>query len=343
MRLRWEISFVRFLLLMVCWFCLGGIDSLAAADDIFAAAKRLGKGINLGNALEAPKEGEWGVVLKEQYFAKIKEAGFDSIRLPVRWSAHCQREAPYTIDPQFFSRVDWALEQAQKQRLNVVLNAHHYEEIYSQPKEHLPRLLGIWRQIAERYRTRGPELYFELLNEPHNKLDDPTWNDQLKQLLKVVRATHPQRPVIIGPSQWNNLSRLPQLQLPAEDRWLIATVHYYSPFEFTHQGAHWVEKSDRWKGTPWPKNEAEEKKLADELAQAAKWGKEQQRPIYLGEFGAFSAAEQESRIRWTKAVVAAANRWEMPWSYWEFCSGFGAYDPQTDQWREPLRDALLGK
>ena len=35
----------------------------AATDDIFAANKKLGREINLGNALEAPKEGEWGVTL----------------------------------------------------------------------------------------------------------------------------------------------------------------------------------------------------------------------------------------------------------------------------------------
>jgi endoglucanase len=31
------------------------------------------------------------------------------------------------------------------------------------------------------------------------------------------------------------------------------------------------------------------------------------------------------------------------WAYWEFCSGFGAYDPKADAWREPLQTALVGK
>ena len=26
------------------------------------------RGINLGNALEAPKEGQWGVIIKDEYF-----------------------------------------------------------------------------------------------------------------------------------------------------------------------------------------------------------------------------------------------------------------------------------
>jgi endoglucanase len=31
--------------------------------DVHAANKKIGRAINLGNALEAPREGEWGVVL----------------------------------------------------------------------------------------------------------------------------------------------------------------------------------------------------------------------------------------------------------------------------------------
>src|SRR6476619_6215118 len=79
------------------------------ASDIHAANKKLGRGINLGNALEAPKEGEWGVKLKAEYFKTIKEAGFQSVRLPVRWSAHAKTDAPYAIDVKFAERMDWAI------------------------------------------------------------------------------------------------------------------------------------------------------------------------------------------------------------------------------------------
>lgn len=66
----------------------------------------LGNGINLGNALEAPAEGEWGVTLQPGYFKVIKDAGFKHVRIPIRWSAHAQVEAPFAIDATFFDRVD---------------------------------------------------------------------------------------------------------------------------------------------------------------------------------------------------------------------------------------------
>ena len=74
----------------------------AFADPFFQQLKpAFGRGVNLANALEAPKEGDSGVVLKEEYFDRIKSAGFDSVRLPVRWNGHADASPPYQIDPKF--------------------------------------------------------------------------------------------------------------------------------------------------------------------------------------------------------------------------------------------------
>ena len=43
-------------------------NAASAKPDPFQINKLLGRGVNMGNALEAPSEGEWGVVLKEEYF-----------------------------------------------------------------------------------------------------------------------------------------------------------------------------------------------------------------------------------------------------------------------------------
>ena len=50
----------------------------------------------------------------------------------------------------------------------------------------------------------------------------------------------------------------------------------------------------------------------------------------------------ESRARWTRFVAQAALERKMSFAYWEFCSGFGVYDPQRNTWIEPLKDALVG-
>jgi endoglucanase len=316
--------------------------NLVAAEQTIAHEynKRLGRGINFGNALEAPREGEWGVRLEERFFDEVKQAGFDSIRLPVKWSNHAGTEPPYVIDETFAERVDWAIENALKRDLNIVLNIHHYDELYDHPAEQSDRFVALWRQIATRYAHRSDRLYFELLNEPRNPLTAERWNDLYPKALAVVRESNPQRIVIVGPANWNNLDALPSLELPDDDR-LIVTIHYYSPFQFTHQGASWAEGSQAWVGRTWGSDE-DRAAVRRDLERAAAWAKEQNRPLYLGEFGAYSRADMASREKWTTFVRSEAERLGMSWAYWEFGAGFGAFDRDAGQWREPLKRALLG-
>ncbi len=312
----------------------------APATDVFAANARLGRGVNLGNALEAPREGEWGVTLEENDFRLIAEAGFDSIRLPTRWSAHAATEAPYTIDPAFFERVDWAIDQALSRGLNVVLNIHHYDELFKDPQGQEARFLAIWQQIATRYAGYPDTLYFEVANEPHD-ISAATWNTMQAKAIGVIRETNPARWLIVTPVDWSSHRRLQDLQLPEDDQRLIVTFHYYLPFEFTHQGAEWVAGTDKWLGRKWTANTSERQNVMFDLDWAAKWARDNNRPVYLGEFGAYSKADMDSRALWTAFVARQAEQRGMSWAYWEFRAGFGVYDYAAQQWREPLRQALL--
>lgn len=332
------------MLLLVCAVLLL-LSAGFAADEADAAKANqvLGRGINLGNALEAPKEGEWGVKLEADYFQKIKDAGFTSVRIPIRWSAHAGKDPPYPIDGPFFERVDWAIEQALSRGLAAIINVHHFDEVFQDPAKQQPRLEAMWKQIAERYRDKPDRLYFEILNEPHDKLTPQLWQEMFPKLLAVIRESNPNRMVIVGPGQWNNLHQLEKLTLPEKDRRLIVTFHYYEPFKFTHQGASWVKGSDAWKGTAWKGTPEEQAALAKDFAKAAEWAKKNQRPLFLGEFGAFSAADTDSRAAWSRAVVREAEKHGFSWAYWEFCSGFGAYDSKGKAWREPLLKALVDR
>lgn len=282
--------------------------------DPFALNARLGRGVNLGNALEAPNEGEWGVTLYEEYFALIERGGFNSVRIPIRWSAHAAMQSPYTIAPAFFERVDWAVEQALSRDLLVVINMHHYEEMFSDPEEEQERFLALWRQIAEHYADYPSELLFEILNEPHGALSPSRWNGLLKETLTVIRESNPTRAVVIGPVNWNSADALGSLQLPQEDRYLIATFHYYEPFHFTHQGAEWVEGANAWLGTTREGSEAQKRAVVVDFDRAAEWGRRQARPIYLGEFGAYNKADMESRARWTTFVARTAEERDFSWA-----------------------------
>lgn len=301
----------------------------------------LSRGINFGNMLEAPNEGEWGLYVQEEYFDLVKEAGFDFVRLPVRWNAHAKAEYPYTIDPAFFARVDEIIAWALARELTIIVDFHHYEEIMTDPWSHKDRYLGIWAQVAEHYKDQPANVLFELLNEPNSTLDASLWNQYLLESLAVVRETNPSRDVVIGPVQWNSYEWLSTLEVP-NDKHLIVTFHYYSPFQFTHQGAEWAgEEAQGWMGTEWG-SETDQADVISHFDVVADWSKRHGNVrILLGEFGAYSRGPQDSRVRWTKFIREQAEAHGFAWAYWELASGFGVYDPEAQVWREDLLKALI--
>jgi endoglucanase len=327
-------SVVVVALQFLAWTAAPALSAEAAA---IRYNRLLGRGINL-----VPKSEPWGVTLRSEYFREIKKAGFKSVRIPVSWSANASEVPPYTIDPEFLKRVDWGVHQVLSRGLVAVVDVHNYVELEKRPDENMSRLTALWAQLGRHYRNYPDRLYFELLNEPSGALTDDKWQGVMLTLLRTVRESNPARMVIIGPGNWNSIDHLANLRLPSDDRHIIVTIHYYTPLQFTHQGASWVPGSDKWMGTKWTDTPEEQGVLDRDFGKAASWARRNNRPVYLGEFGAFEAADMDSRARWTRAVVKAAERRKFSWAYWEFCSGFGAYDPVALKWRTPLLDALNG-
>jgi endoglucanase len=304
-------------------------------------AVTLQRGINMGNMLEAPNEGEWGLYVQEEYFDLIKEAGFDFVRLPVRWNTHAEESAPYTVDPAFFARVDEVVNWALERNLTIIVDFHHYEEMMSDPGGHKTRYLAIWKQISDHYKDHPLNVLFELLNEPNDQLNASLWNDTMTETLSIVREMNPRRDVIIGPANWNAYDWISTLDVP-DDEHIIVTFHYYLPFQFTHQGAEWVEGSDPWIGTTWDATNAERAEVTSHFDSVADWARRHRKVrILLGEFGAYSKAPQDSRVRWTEFVRSEAERHRFAWAYWEFASDFGIYDPEVKVWRKDLLTALI--
>jgi endoglucanase len=302
--------------------------------------RRLGRGINLGNALDVPAGQAPRLQLEQRIFDLVATAGFDTVRLPVRWSAYADPDPPYAIAPEILAKADWALDAAAARGLNVALNIHHYDRLYDDPERHTEQFLALWEQIASRYADRGDRLVLELLNEPRRPMTPRQWNDLLARALAVVRAADPGRTIVVGPAEASTIDGLAELVLPNDDN-LIVTVHYYLPMAFTHQDAWWVPDSGFWHGTGWG-DESEHEAIRHHLSVAAAWAAAHGRPLFLGEFGTHDTADMESRARWTAAVRVEAERVGASWAYWDFATDFGAYDLRGDAWHEPLRRALLG-
>lgn len=272
----------------------------------------------------------------DRHFKTIKAGGFDTVRVNLHAFEHM--DADNRLDPKWLATVDKVVEQALAAKLTVILDEHDFNACQDDLAACKPKLTAFWTQMAERYKSAPDPVVFELLNEPNRALD-AVWNDWIPDLLAAVRPTNPTRNVIIGPTRWNNLERLPDLKLPKADRHLIATFHYYEPFAFTHQGASWVDPvpplGATW-GTP-----DDHARIAKDFDAVAAWAKAQRRPVLLGEFGAYDKGPTDSRVAYTQAVARAAEARGFAWSYWQFDSDFIAYDIKADAWVAPIHDALI--
>jgi len=222
-----------------------------------------------------------------------------------------------------------------------VINMHHYLEIFQDPDGNKDRFIAIWKQIAEHYKDYPAGLLFEPLNEPNGALTAGKWNQLLETTLPVIRASNPDRNIVIGPADWYSFRRLPDLKLPKDDQHIIVSFHYYLPFEFTHQGAEWVDGSQKWLGTVWKGTSNDKSSIAYDFDVIQRWAQTENRPIYLGEFGAYSKADLDSRVLWTDFMARSSEERGFSWAYWEFCAGFGIYDPQLKIWNDRLVSALV--
>ena len=311
-------------------------------EEAFKMNERLGRGVNLG--------GSGRLNIREEDFQAIKDAGFNSIRLPVRWSAYSLQEPPYTIDSSWFEKVDWAVKQALSRDLPIVLDFHYYplisfvgRETTTETLEHnTKRFLGLWEQIANHYKDYPLEMLFEVMNEPSNYLGPFRWNELQNEAIRIIRRTNPTRIIVAGPECWQRVYALPNMKLPEDDDNIIVAVHCYEPLQFTHQGASYVDGAEAWVGTTWTRTSVQKHELLRDFYAMAAWGADHTRPLYLNEFGSDSIADMDSRALYTFTLTRQAELMGMSWAYWCFeGSFFGIYDRNNEQYRKPLLEALI--
>jgi endoglucanase len=250
-------------------------------------------------------------------------------------------DAQNRLDPKWLAKLDDVVREAQKAGLEIIIDEHDFDPCSEDLTVCRAKLPAFWRQVAPRFAKASRGVAFELLNEPHAKLDAANWNSLFAELLGIVRQTNPTRIVVVGPTSWNSFKELPSLKLPADPN-LLVTYHYYQPFHFTHQGASWAGDVKNLHGITWgsPEDRAAIKADFDEVAA---WSKTNDRPVLLGEFGAYdkSGTPLAMRVDWTSTIRGEAERHGFGWSYWQFDGDFIVWDMQRQQWVEPIRKALL--
>ena len=325
------------LLALVILLVAVGVSPMQASDA-FEQNRRVGRGVNM-IGYDPIWRSRDQARLQEKHFRLLKEGGFTSVRLNLHPFRHMDRTKGWVLDDAWLATLDWAVQHSVAQGLTVILDFHEFNAMGEDPEGNKEKFLAFWRQVAAHWQSASDQVLFEILNEPCKKLTPALWNEYLREALAIIREENPTRTVIVGPAFWNSIDHLRELALPDTDRNLIVTVHYYKPMEFTHQGASWAGQQDK-SGVQWGAA-AEREAVRNDFAKVAAWAKEHDRPVFLGEFGAYDKGPMESRVRYTDAVARTAESFGWSWAYWQFDSDFILWDMKRDAWVEPILHALI--
>jgi endoglucanase len=275
-----------------------------------------------------------------RHFAEIQKAGFDHVRLNLQAFSHM--DAHNRLDPKWLAKLDDVMREAQRAGLGVIVDEHDFNPCSEDLQLCRTKLSAFWRQVAPRYANAPRNVAFEILNEPHDKLNGEPWNQLFAEVLATVRKTNPTRIVVVGPTHWNSLADLPLLKLPPDPN-LLVTFHYYEPFHFTHQGAGWAgDEVKNLHGVTWG-SASDRAAMSADFNKVAAWSAANHRPILLGEFGAYdkSGTPVALRAAYIGAARGEAERHGFGWAHWQFERDFAEWDMAKQRWIEPILKALI--
>lgn len=130
-------------------------------------------------------------VIEKEFFAAIKSAGFNAVRLPVSWSCNTSAaDGHLIIRSAWLDRVAQVVDYAIACDLFVILNSHNDSAILWADMEDIEKVSGnlrdLWSQIAERFQGYDEKLIFESFNEISSKDQSPQFKEGSAQAANIL-------------------------------------------------------------------------------------------------------------------------------------------------------------
>jgi endoglucanase len=224
---------------------------------------------------------------------------------------------------------------------------------------------SIWIQIANRFINHPEQLIFEVVNEPYFEVSAAEMNALNAMIIEAIRSTggnNSTRCIIItgGTSTSYQAPTAIGDQVLYSDAHLIASFHYYQPFNFT------ASSREEYANYTWGSN-ADKNIINNHFNSVSEWSEAYNIPVTLGEFGAdnadginyetgvssaFNGPENASRIEYHRYLAEQAINRGFSFSAW--CAGnkstksihLRTDNPQINNaisgtWVEDVKEALL--
>lgn len=311
------------------------------------------RGISIGHWLAKFDDtigygGDW---FGEQDIRWIAQQGFDHIRYPVDGRLWLKNDG--SLDEAKIAIFEHALQLTKANGMAVVLDMHFLPAGSYDKNEQAPRLFtdsverkkaaDFLTKVSQRFIGEGAALRIELINEPMAPSNQHL-NQLNSELIAAVRSLDKNRVLYITSNLSSTFETLADVHIP-QDPNVALLLHYDEPSVFTHQRTSWKNYPDQMPAIHFPgqvpdlspylakdhyayktsNTELTEKAIFDDFAKAQSWiqqhapGKE----IYLGAFGVYQKAPEESRRQYLKTVRSAAEKYSWGWCVWDYKSSFG--------------------
>lgn len=347
-------------------------------NDGLKMVKNMKIGWNLGNTFDAVDcdefiadkldyESAWsGVKTTSEMIKMVKDAGFNTIRIPVSWHNHVNED--YKIDKAWLKRVNEVVDYCISSGLYVIINIHHdidKKYIYPSTKykeSSLKYIEVIWEQLSEKFKKYDEKLIFEAINEPRLINTNFEWwldvNNQdcidaveminlyNQRFVDVVRKSgrNNTKRYLMVPSYaaspeyaLNDLFKLPN-DISKNNNKIILSVHAYTPYNFALQS----HKEGGSVSNFSIDNAQSTKDIDDFLDRLYKKFILNGVPIIIGEFGARDKMfNLKDRVDYSSYYVSSARARGITCCWWDnnafFGNGenFGLLDRKTLEWKYP--------
>lgn len=307
---------------------------------------------------------------------QIASWGMDHVRIPFDYPLIEEDTRPFRYMEKGFLYIDRALAWCKEFGLNLILDLHKApgfsfntpdeNTLFSDP-EMQERFIAIWQAFARRYKEEGDNIAYELLNEIVEP-DSTRWNRLAEKTIKAIRTIDQKHTIIIGGIDYNNVWRLQDMPIFADDN-ILYNFHMYEPFALTHQRASWTVAKDYDKKIVYPDDIAPYNDFVDFILQndgrasydlqkkinatltrmdakymeaflqpAKDFIATHQLPLYCGEYGVIDNTDVDSRAAWTKDLAEYLVKQGIGRAIWSYK---GMNFSLIDEEGKPLSDALI--
>lgn len=316
-------------------------------------------GWNLGNTLESynvkgktglATETAWGnPKAKEELILKVKESGFNAVRIPVTWGEHMDGDV---IQEEWLDRVQEVVNYAYNNDMYVIINLHHDDDIWFNPTEEeykgdSAKLKAIWKQIAERFKEYDDRLIFEGINEERTIGSENEWiggtpeeravvNKYLQDFVDTVRESggnNSERTLIVTSYAASAEEvAMNNLKVP-NDRHIIVSLHYYAPWKFAEGQT--TEFGDTEKAELDAKFSLMKEKFIDKGI-----------PLIIDEFGCVAKADDETRAEYYHYYISTAKSYGIKCFVWDNGlakgeSAYGLLNRHSLEWNETILNGII--